>query len=338
MGVDSYGIAGLLLASEQIPSILAIFMGFIADVIGRRKLLLLGLLKLPIITLIGVVNPIHIPVIAAMNALLNSIIAPAGIGVILNVSNRSGRTYSLLAMSSALGWIVGGIIPGLINDYVEPVGVFFIAGLFASIASIIQYLFYPSRTSSTDAKISPSQLCTAFANVWRIALSVVTANAALSLFYTIVALKVYSNIKNLLIYGLALSTSTALANAFTRPVAGKLVDKYNPLIVLASSLIAYLVLDTGIFLATGMILLILWVIPIYPFRDTATLIAISRRIPLELQSTAVGITLTMTSLSGLLVLVLSWITGGRLEIIYFTHILFILVSLIMVLIQFKLEE
>jgi len=72
-----------------------------------------------------------------------------------------------------------------------------------------------------------------------------------------VSLKIYSELNNLFIYGVALSSSTALAGAFVRPFSGKLVDKYDPVNIIILSLTAYMIVDTGLYISSGLPLIIL---------------------------------------------------------------------------------
>lgn len=229
-------------------------------------------------------------------------------------------------MMTAIGWVIGGPTPGLLVDYIGPTGLFTLTGLLGGVSLAIQYAYFP-REALVMRKANLRELYQAIRSTWDLALATVLAIAALNMFYNMIALRVYSEIHNLIIYGVALSASTALASAVVRPYAGKLVDKYNPVKIVIASLLAYILLNTGLYLSSGILLLILYAVPIYPFRDTATVIAISRKIPVELQSTAAGINTAMTSLAGFIVLLLTGTIGKDLARAYTLHLVLITSSI-----------
>ncbi|MEM1825817.1 MAG: hypothetical protein QXX35_03585, partial [Desulfurococcaceae archaeon] len=90
-------------------------------------------------------------------------------------------------------------------------------------------------------------------------------------------------------------------------------------------------IDTAILFTRGLPRIALWIIPIYPFRDTATTISISRRVSLKLQSTSAGLNMTMTSLSGLIVLSIISFTRGNIVYVYYIHIILLILGLILLL-------
>ncbi len=331
LGKESFMVVGYLLAAEQVPAILSIMTGFLADRIGRRKLFLIGFLNAPLYALLGVINPFHLPIIITLIGIIRSLSGPAILGTILHATGRSGKAYSYIAMVAAIGWVIGGILPGLLIDIVKPIGLFTLTGFMGTLAILIQYIYYPHRVDDTDNKIGLNELGRAIAATKELILVIILSNAALNLYYNMVSLKVYSEIKNLLLYGIIFSTSTALANAIVRPYSGKLVDKYDPINILLVSLIAYLFLNTGIYLSTGLILFILYAIPIYPFRDTAITISISRKTPLKLQATAAGIMAASTSISGILVFFLTSMAGKDFATVYMFHLFLVLSSIIIIL-------
>jgi len=325
LGASSYYIVGILLAAEQIPAVLSIVSGFLADYFGRRKLLLIGYTDLALYPIMGYVEPTLIPMVIGIKTLMGSLIGPAVTGTVLHATNRSGYKYSLLAMASTIGWVLGGIVPGLLINLVGSAGLFILAGLLSGLSTSLQYIFYPNIDAGGE-KIALSDLETVFNRTWDLLLINTLANASLSLFFTMVSLKIYGELNNLLIYGVALSSSTALAGAFVRPLSGKLVDKYDPVKIIILSLTAYIIVDTGLYISSGLPLIILWILPIYPFRDTATTIALSRRVPLRLQSTMAGFGGLTAFLSGLLVLLINQYAHGDVATVFYIHMAILLAS------------
>lgn len=328
LGGESYYVVGLLLAAEFIPLALGIFSGFIADWFGRRKLLLTGLVNTPLYILLGIIDPYMIPLIVGLMAIIGSIGGSAGMGIILSATGRSGKAYSLLAFMATIGWVLGGILPGLLIDIVGATGLFTLVSLISCSSIIIQYIYAPEKKIMYE-KPRLQELISVLKNTWDLVVASALAISSLSLFHTVISLKIYEEInKNLLLYGLALSTSNALATAVARPFSGIVVDKFNPMIILISALTAYIALDTSLYLSRGFIRLILWIIPIYPFRETATIMAFSRRAPGKLQATIAGVNSTTSSLSGVIVYLLVSITKGDLNLIYYIHIAMIIASIL----------
>jgi len=332
LGLAGYYAVSLLIVAEQAPLLMGIFTGFLADRIGRRKLLLLGLLNSPLYLLLGLINPWYIPLLVALISLNNSLSGPAGLGVVLDAVNRSGKAYSLIAMAAALGWTFGGIVPGLLKDVIGTYGLFLSVALLAIIPPILQYIFYPSG-KVVYRRVGYRELFRAISLTKYLSLSLILSTASLSLYYNLVALRIYDEIKNLLVFGLFFSSITALAGALMRPLAGYLVDKSDPWRIFVISLTLYLFLDTAIYFSSGYIALILYVTPIYPFRDTATTILYSRTLSRELQATAAGLITTSTSLAGLLILILTPLIKGNLYLAYIIHMLLIIASIILLTIR-----
>ncbi len=328
LGVMGYSVVGFLLAAERIPSLASVFTGYLADVVGRKKLLLLGLARLPVYALMGLVNPLFLPVLVFVNSTLSSVIAPSIVGTVLHATRSSGFKYSLLATMTTIGWILGGIIPGLLEPIIGSLGLFLLAGILVTTSIVIQYVFYPNTTLS-QGKTSIIEVLGAIRKTSTLGLSVVLANAAVGFFYTVLSLRVYSEVKSLLAYGLIVSTSTAIANSMARPVAGKLVDRYNPLTILVFSVIAYIALNTSIYFSTGIVMIVLWALPVYPFRDTATIIALSRSMPSSLQSTAAGLNMALNSLAGIVILALASISSGNIALVYVLHIILLITALLL---------
>lgn len=333
----------IIIASEQLPGILGFLTGALADVVGRRRVLYLSLASPLLFVTIGLVDPFKIPVITFTLSLMGIITGPAGAGVLMVITERSGRRYSLVVMMSSIGWAVGGLLPYVIVKSYGSLLLFVTVTVLHLISSILVVTFYPREADqpkpNRGLNVTPI-LNHVFRRVCFLILSATIANAALSFFYSVTSVRIYSDIektygdKGLLIYGVALSTLTALAGAIVRPIGGMLVDRFNPLNVLTASLLSYLALDTGIFIVGGgIVALILWILPVYPFRDTATTIALARRVEIEYQSSLSGLSSALNTLSGLLVILLTAVSRGDFTLVYLTHIALLLVSLTLVTID-----
>lgn len=300
---EAYGLTALLASAELVPSVFSVVAGVIGDRIGRRNLVLVGILRLPALVLLAYVNPVYAPIAVALMYSATALSAPSSLGTVLEAGGRSGETYAWLTFFTGIGWAVGGLVPGFLKKYIGGTGLFILAGLLLALSPLIQFICYPRRIRGR-----PIRLGEVFKGVKKsiaVVLAILFSTAGLTMYYTLILVKIYNEVRNLLVYGFITSSLAALTGSLARPLSGKLVDKYDPDIVLVSSLTAYMLLNTLLYMASGYVLLALWLIPIYPFRDTAQTISISRRLPPELQATAAGIVATVNSLAGLLIALFS---------------------------------
>jgi len=303
--------------------------GYFADVAGRNQVILLGFANTPLYLLLGLLDPRSIPITVAAISTANSLVNPAVTGIVLATTGRSGRGYATLALTPSLGWVTGGILPGLLHSYLGSLGLYAVVAALAATATATLYAYMPE--AGIGEKPVLKEFKPLIQRAWDLLAATTLANAALSSFYTVMSIEIYRDLGgNLLVYGLVLSTSTALAGALARPVSGVLVDRYGSLPVLTASLTTYIVLDTGLYITRGLVRTALWIIPVYPFRDTATVIAFSRRAPLKLQSTTAGLSATAASASGALVFAIARLTSGSVHAAYAVHIALLAASTLLV--------
>ncbi|WFO75931.1 MFS transporter [Desulfurococcaceae archaeon MEX13E-LK6-19] len=300
---EAYGLAALLASAELIPSIFSVVAGMIGDRIGRRNLILVGILRFPALTLLAYINPVYAPVAVALMYLGTALSAPSSLGTVLEAGGRSGKIYAWITFFAGIGWALGGLVPGIFKQYIGGIGLFLLAGIFLAISPIIQFAYYPKGLKGRS--ISLQEVFEGIKRSTAVVLAILFSTAGLTMFYSLLLVKIYREVGNLFIYGLVTMSLAALTGSLMRPLSGKLVDKYDPDIVLALSLIAYMILNVFLYISSGLILLVLWLVPIFPFKDTAQTMSISRRLPPELQATAAGIIATVNSIAGLLIAAVS---------------------------------
>ncbi|MEM0355645.1 MAG: MFS transporter [Desulfurococcaceae archaeon] len=322
----------VIVASEQLPGFIALLTGPLADTIGRRKILVLSLATPILYLLIGLVDPSNIPLITFTLSFINVFTSPALSGVVMVLTNRRGRSYSILMSLSSIGWAIGGLFPYFLVTYFGSISVFFVICILHLVTSTLLLIFYPKEIAEKTNIPFNSNMLSIVKHVVRktylLCLSAVFANAGLSLFYSVMGLRIYGEVGNLLVYGALLSTLTALAGAIARPFSGLLVDIYNPTMVAMFSILSYYVLDSLIYYTRGYLSMVLWILPIYPFRDTAMTLALARSVELEYQSSLAGVFSALNTLSGLLILFLSRISNGNMFFVYTVHLTLLTISLI----------
>lgn len=296
---EDYGLISLVAAAELAPSVFSILAGLLGDKIGRSRVVLVGVLRLPPLLAMPFLDIRYAPLAILVLYLATAMYVPNSLGTILEAGNRSGEVYAWITLYSGIGWALGGVLPGILEDTIGSNYVFPAAGILMALPPIIQYMKYPLELKTE--KILLSDIVKGIKESLDIALAILLSTAGLTLFYSLLLTKIYVEVGNLLLYGFVTMSLAALTGSLVRPLAGKLVDKYNPDLVLALSLIAYAVLNTLLYMSRGIVLLLLWLIPVFPFRDTAQTIAISRKLPLKLQATAAGIMSTLNSLAGILI-------------------------------------
>lgn len=320
-----------IVASEQLPGFLALLTGPLADTLGRRRMLVLSLITPILYLLIGLVDPLNIPFITFTMSFIGVFTSPAVSGVVMALTNRRGRSYSILMTLNSIGWAIGGLFPYFLVEHFGSRSVFIVVCILSFVASTLALIFYPAETTVRNLDSFNSNILRIIKHIisktYLLCLSAVFANSGLALFYSVMGLRIYSEVENLLIYGALLSTLTALAGALARPISGLLVDIYDPVRIVTLSILSYYVLDTSIYYTKGYLSMILWILPIYPFRDTALTLALARRVELKYQSSLAGVLSAINTLSGLIILFISRISGDNIFYIYIIHLILLTVSL-----------
>lgn len=328
---------GVIVASEQIPGLLSLITGPLADKVGRKRVLSLSLITPVLFLAIGYVDPRDIPFMTFAISLLGVVTSPAVSGVVMVLTKRGGKNYSLIMTFSSIGWALGGLFPHFLVTSFGPKSVFIVVCFLYLIASALLLIFYPNEPSSVHKNaISnkiPAIIKYVLSKTYLLSFSTVIANAGLSLFYSTMSIRIYGEVGNLLIYSVLLSTLTALAGALVRPISGLLVDRYNPVFIVELSILSYYALNTAIYYSRGYVSMILWILPIYPFRDTATNIALARRVELDYQSSVAGVATALNTLSGILILLLAKAFGRNMLHLYIAHLFLLSASLILVVID-----
>ncbi|MEM0056940.1 MAG: MFS transporter [Candidatus Geothermarchaeota archaeon] len=315
---QEYGLLFSLLAAEFIPSITLVILGLLGDLLGRRALIIFGIPRLISYSLIPSVPIAFMPILVGVSVFLSSIAGVGSMGVVLEAGRGRGSFYANITTSYGIGWSIGGLIPGLASKLARSETSFLIAGLLCSMSSTILYLSSPPTVLR---RLNAREFKTALIRTSRFLASITLTTASLSMFYSAISLVIYAEIRDLLIYGVFIASLSVIIGTATRPLAGLLVDKFNCIYIYSITLGLYGVLSYAILHSPCFVKLILWQIPLYPFRDVAQTMAISRGFPMELQSTAYGLTLTANALAGMVMLAIKeYVAKLPLSDIFLVHI------------------
>jgi len=325
---QAYSFVATLAAAETAPLVFSIVFGFLADRVGRRRVMLLGLGEAGATCLMGLPGLARLPALAALAASIHSVSYTALTGALLAGVTGSGYAYSLVAAGGSVGWGLGGLVAGLLHP-LGPKLEFAFAGLLEAIGYIMAVASTPPGLEAPRAP-RLEELPAGLSRALWLAGSLILSSAGLTLYTSVVSLKLKAEIVNPLLYGLTLSTATAFAGAAVRPVAGRVSDTIGHARLLALTTIVYMLVGYGMLVSHGLALAILWVLPIYPFRDVAMMLSISRMLSGSLQATAAGIASFSTSISGFLVLLLSLtISAGQSTRVFTISMLLLALSLVL---------
>ena len=302
LGYD-YRFMTLLIAASNIPLLFSVFAGGLGDVLGRKNLVLLGVLaSLPVYSM-GVFGLGYLPLLTALYMTLWAFASPSVTGAFLDATASSGLQYSLYSMFGAAGWGLGGLLAGYLKNLIGVTSVFTLAALAIAAAFAAAFLTYPEEHTSKGAKAievlhGVRKSITLFAVISFLMISI-------NLFYGNYALRLREIAGSPEMFGLVYTALPATMGVIVRPLAGRLSDKFSPKTMLAASLAGYAIIFPLMNSSYGILAIILWLIPLYPFQDQGSMMLLSRSLKSSLQGMASGILYTASSLSGLVVLLAS---------------------------------
>jgi len=302
LGYD-YRFMTSLIAASNIPLLFSIFAGALGDVLGRKNLVLLGALASLPIYFMGVLGLDYFPLLTATYMTLWAFASPSVTGSFLDATASSGLQYSLYSMFGAAGWGLGGLLAGYLRNLIGVASVFTLAALAIAAAFAIAFLTYPKERTSEGAKATDViyGVKTSLSLFIVISLLMISIN----LFYGNYALRLREIAGSPEMFGLVYTALPATMGVIVRPLAGRLSDKFSPKAMLVASLTGYAILFPLMNFSYGLLAIILWLIPLYPFQDQGSMMLLSRSLRLSLQGVAAGMLYTASSLSGLVVLLAS---------------------------------
>ena len=312
LGAD-YTFLTYLIAAETIPSILAVFAGALADVVGRRRLMVIGFLSAVPLALMSC-SPLQLyPLLAGLHVTLFTLSSPSVTGTYLAATSSSGISYSYYGIGGSLGWAFGGVIgSALMGAFGASVS--FIYSFIAVVAGFtFAYICYPTHIDlGKAASFKESLKAVRYAR--NVLVPVILALIALELMWNASSYKirVFVNSEGLgdTLYGVIYVMVPGVLGAILRPLAGYLSDRYNIRTMFLFSILSYSAVFTAFTALPPPVFLIAWFIPVYQFFDQAAMMGVSRALPRKYQATAAGAMSTAWTLAGLSVLALSPFMGS----------------------------
>jgi len=298
----------LLTSLEFLPALLSTFWGYLGDVLGRRKIILLGFLSVPAFMMIGFTGIPWVLILAFIASLASTIAWPSVVAaVVSDIEEVGSRKYSIYAMGGSIGWGLGSISMGFLFSMGGMKLVSIMTALFMALAFTLFYIMYPEAYGQSFKR---EHGISVFKNIVRnkiiiaFLLAVIISYFGLEFSYNILSIKLYNELgRNEVFYGIFFGGITAFLGALFRPIAGGIVDTLGETRSFIVTLISYTLLLYGLALAKGWVMALLWIIPIYPLYDTAAVTATSKALPPELRATAIGTYGTAVSIAGSLVVI-----------------------------------
>jgi len=305
-----YSLMILITSMETIPGIFSIIAGYYSDKFGKKVPLFFGLIASASLAAFPFIPFEALPIFVFLFVTMYMIYTPFVYGVILRKAEGSGKKLSLLLMMFSIGWTCGGFFPSLLS----------MAGLvdFAFIFSAILLLASAELSiSKFDLKISGKEkfslksLKESITVARKIMAGLVLWSSGYYMLSGIFSLKLYNSVSNQFEYGIYFTVLTGFLSIIARPYAGVLTDRFTPQKTLIFSIAAYLLISIALIWSPPLLVILLWILPIYPFFDTSIYSLLSRMMPFELQATAAGVISTSISIGGILNLVLYYILRSK---------------------------
>jgi len=282
--------------------------------VGEKRALLLGLLTaLPLLLSVQIREPFTVALVLATTSIPWAIAWPVVLKTVFSRADHGfGREYSSFTLFSGVGFLAGSLLAGLLYATGGVELVYAVAAVLVTTPYITYYTYY--TPSSGVEEESSSRGLLGVLGVLRYTLTAVCVFVlGRELLFTQGPVKISREVEALLpghsgwvyylLYGLVYSGG-ALISPLARFLAGRLVDKYGSRSLLVSSIISYTVLYWSFTKTSGIIPLVLWQIPLFPFYDVAVNTHVARLLPSHLHIQGFAAITAFTALGGSLVTLL----------------------------------
>ncbi len=302
-----YSVILIIASSEWMPGLSSFIWGYLGDKIGHKRVLILGLLSFTL-SLVGYVDPMFIPIVVGLASLGWAAVWPIVLASISRISPISsvGRSYSIFAVGTSLGWGLGGIIGGLLSTILGIREVLVLTGLligiaYSSTAIILRNTTYTYENISIRLLVRKHLLL--------LAISSIVLTISIDYAFNLISVKLFYELnENTVMYGLFLTTIPAILGALFRPLAGVIVDRVGGLKSVALASILYTIIYTIASIVRGLLLGVIWIIPIYPFYDTGLVKLASEISRYNERGTIMGLINASNSIAGSLMFILGPLT------------------------------
>ncbi len=316
-----YTLLMTLAAIEYATPLSSILWGILADKLGRKTFVIVGWSGFLPLALLGFIrDPYLFVAVAALPSLAWAAGWPSIVSPVVS-RPRIGFSYGMFMLGSSIGWGLGSILMGLIYWVTGSAYLVFVAaGIFYFMAYAIFYYNYPSRVPSD--RLDYKTLKALFKTMLPLLAAVMIMALGVDWSFNVVSVKLEDRVRTLLeevwgssnlrdvrlMYGIFYGGVTSLIGAPARIIAGKIVDKWGGVKTLIVTSISYALLFQGIIRTTGLVSIILWTVPLFPFYDTSIYSAASALAPQRYKASVAGAVVTAQSIGGSLVFLVGGVT------------------------------
>ncbi|MET1128784.1 MAG: hypothetical protein ABWW70_05660 [Thermoproteota archaeon] len=255
-----------LAAAETLPTALGLLGAFAAERWGYRRVISLGVVEGTFLALAGafIRKPSALLATSFTASLLWSIAGPQIYGYTLTLTSRSGRILGTVLAGSTLGWSVGSLVAPIAAEVLGDPRVVLIAGGVAAAAAYAVLAAIASNTKPSRAGGGGDGKAAVLAAL------MLTSSLALAGSEIIGSVYMAKLSRELGTVGYSIANSASgFIGAAARPLVGHLVDVVAPSKVLAATLAAYSLYVAALHISHGIVMAVLWVIPLFQLLDTS---------------------------------------------------------------------
>ena len=292
----TYSMVLVIASCEWLPGLTSFIWGYLSDRYGVKRVLIIGALAY-VLSLVGVVELKFIPIVVALASLGWAAAWPTILAGISRISGEYiGRRYGFFALGGNIGWGLGGIVAGLIASYTSLRLTLTLSGLLAGLAYTLSY-FVLSRY---EWKYTTVRIMGVLKGVLGyVALACIILTLGMEYAFNLISVKLYYEVnENVLLYGLVITSLPAFIGAIVRPIAGAITDKLGGAKTVLTAIIMYSLIYLLASFLRGYALVLLWIIPIYPFYDTGFIRLASEVSSKDKRGAAMGLINTSMSIAG----------------------------------------
>jgi len=293
---SSYSELMLLITVESFSGILSLAWGYLGDRIGRKRMISIGLLSAMPMLLLGLTKiPALFLVLAAFANILFMVSQPSIMTALVIDKERSGRRLGMFNCVGSLGWAVGSYTMAYLSENLGPWAVYAASSMFIIFSLIIFSVNYPKSVErGVESNIHVLLRRLPFPT-----LGVSLAYMGIVYSSTILSIKLYYELgTNATLFALFYGVLPTLLGAGVNILIGVIADKIGGYLVTLISMISYAILFPLLYLSSGMLMAVLWIIPLYPLLYLGVSKFFSDLAPLELKATAMGAVSASLSLGG----------------------------------------
>ncbi|RLC35765.1 hypothetical protein DRH29_05825 [candidate division Kazan bacterium] len=292
----SYSMVLIIASCEWLPGLTSFIWGYLSDRYGIKRVLIFGVLAY-VISLVGIVELEFIPIIVALASLGWAAAWPTILAGISRISGEYiGRRYGFFALGGSIGWGLGGIVAGLMASYTNIRLTLILSGILAGLAYTLSYFVL----GKYEWKYTPVRIAYILKGVLGyVALTCIILTLGMEYALNLISVKLYYEVnENILLYGLAITSLPSFTGAIVRPIAGAIADKLGGVKTVLVAIIMYSLVYLLASFLRGYTLVLLWIIPIYPFYDTGFIRLASEVSGKDRRGLAMGLINTSMSIAG----------------------------------------